>query len=137
MIKSALLTSDDKLPRSSLFDYRIGNGVSLLVSSERDRCNCRAKSRRCNIFSKLCTHRHAGEAFSDCESQMELKALESYGLCFVDKSRVQFHLSAYSTMRLESSGCGFERQKQQRRSDLMATSSAVKDQNNIFFSSVK
>lgn len=35
--------------------------------------------------------------------------------------RVQFHLSAYSSMPVESSGCGFERQKQQRRPDLMVT----------------
>lgn len=92
-------------------------------SSGRNRCICRAKARRCNITSKLCTyaHRHAGDAFKDCETQMELKALESCRLCFVYKSRVQFHLSAYSSMPLESSGCGFERQKQQRRPDLMVT----------------
>lgn len=48
--------------------------------------------------------------------------------------RVQFHLSAYSSTPLESSGCGFERQKQQRRPDLMVTQPAVNDQNNIFVS---
>lgn len=57
-------------------------------SSGRNRCICRAKARRCNITSKLCTYaqRHAGVAFKDCETQRELKDLESCRLCFVYKS---------------------------------------------------
>lgn len=118
LIKSALLTSDDKLLRSSLFDYRIRNWVSLLASPGRDCCICQAKTHRCNIFSKLYTHRKAGDAFKDCRNWNGTKG---FGITWVVFCW-QWESSSTWVLTLpcdwNCSGCGFERQKQQP--DLMA-----------------